>query len=330
VLPFGTKEGPAAFQALMQMIFLPHGLAPYLDDLGRGDKKKEAHLERIETIMRLAARYNLTFGSKCTFFRAQIKHLGHMISRHGIRLAADRVSAILALKPPRTTKEVLRYRGIVMFCAEFMGPKVASKMAPLSEVLRKGTRWPWNAQVLKDIDQAVVEIKQLLMNSETLQIFDSTKESLIATDGCKGGIGAGFLQEHGQAWLPVHYFSKKLTVTQRNWHPSQLELFALLTALRRWRVYLIDRPFRVVTDHAAFKYLQNGTLFQGARLQRWQLLLSEFQFFVEVRPGTMLGLPDALSRDPMDEQEFLLEAKHNQDFESRSYEKKERAEEDCR
>ena len=299
VLPFGTKEGPAAFQALMQMIFLPHGLATYLDDLGRGDRTKEAHLERLDKIMQLAARYNLTFGSKCTFFRAQIKHLGHMVSRHGIRLAEDRVSAILALKAPRTTKEVLRYRGIVMFCAEFMGPKVAARMSPLSDVLRKGTRWPWSPQIIKEIDQAVLEIKELLTNAETLQIFDPKKAILITTDGSKIGIGAGLFQEHEQVWRPVHYLSKKLTTTQRNWHPSQLELFALLTALRRWRIYLIDKPFRVITDHAALRYLQNGTLFQGARLQRWQLLLSEFQFFVEVKPGTMLGLPDALSRDPI-------------------------------
>ena len=69
-----------------------------------------------------------------------------------------------------------------------------------------------------------------------------------------------------------------------------------MLALDRWRKYLIDRPFLVLTDHHALKYLMGKTLFSGRRLLRWQMLLGEFQISVQHHAGARNGLADALSR----------------------------------
>ena len=309
-MPFGVVDAPATFSSIMQQIFEPYGFYPYLDDLGISTPDFESHLAKLDTIMMLAARYNLTFGAKCTFCRESVKFLGHLVSKEGVQLHPDRIAAILRLPVPRNNKEVMTYRGILTFCSEFMGPRVATLLAPLHAILSKAyeeSDWP-----VDTLTEVMTNIKILLTNPTILRHYEAHRDTIVVTDASTIGIGATLMQCHDEGyWLPVSYLSKKLTPTQQRWNVTQLELFALITALLKWRIYLIDKTFLARTDHAALKYLRDGTLFKGSRLQRWQMLLSEFSFAIEHHAGPRNGLPDALSRhfpdtlDDMDENELI-------------------------
>jgi hypothetical protein len=293
-MPFGLIDAPATFSSIMQQIFEPHGFFPYLDDLGYSTHTVEEHLDKLDLIMQLAAKFNLTFGAKCTFCRDEVKFLGHQVSGEGVRLHPKRIEAIMGMSVPRDNKEIMTYRGLINFCQEYMGTKVASLMAPMHAVLSKNyTRDDWPTEELQKV---VDGIKALLSHPETLRHFEAGRDTIVVTDASTVGIGATLLQRHDDGWRPVFYLSKKLTPTQQRWNVTQLELFAVVTALLKWRIYLVDKPFLVRTDHSALQYLRDGTLFKGSRLQRWQMLLSEYAFAIEHHPGTTMGLPDALSR----------------------------------
>jgi hypothetical protein len=65
--------------------------------------------------------------------------------------------------------------------------------------------------------------------------------------------------------------------------------------LQKFRHYLLEKHFKMFTDHLALKYLVNK-LVLGGRICRWLLLFQEFDFEVIVKPGNLNVRPDHLSR----------------------------------
>ena len=72
----------------------------------------------------------------------------------------------------------------------------------------------------------------------------------------------------------------------------------MVWAIKIFRPYLYGRRFTIVTDHAALKWLMTRREPSG-RLHRWALMLQEYDFQVQFRPGHENVVPDALSRAPV-------------------------------
>lgn len=75
------------------------------------------------------------------------------------------------------------------------------------------------------------------------------------TDATIEGLGAILLQiflEDNQLH-PVYFVSKKTTNAERKYCSYELEVLAVVKALKKLRVYLIGFPFKIVTDCAAFE-----------------------------------------------------------------------------
>lgn len=292
-LPFGLADACTVFSNITQDIFRPAGIPTYLDDLAFGTVTLEQHIAKVHHILTLAVSHGLTFGLKCELYRQEIKCLGYAVNASGITIDPARVQELLALKTPSTVAEVQHYIGCVHFCAGFLGTEFASIIAPLTDLTRKEmTTFVWGTAQQAAIDK----LKELLASPQILKVFDNQLPTMVATDGSKRGVGAVLLQQHGDQWFPVAYLSKKLSPVQSRWATSQFELFALILAVDRWRSFLVDKPFLVLTDHQALTYLRNPRLFTGRRLSRWQMLLSEFDFAIRYKAGTTMGLPDVLSR----------------------------------
>ncbi|GFX80955.1 hypothetical protein TNCV_1909481 [Trichonephila clavipes] len=73
------------------------------------------------------------------------------------------------------------------------------------------------------------------------------------TDACKLGLGAILLQqgEDGR-FYPIHYMSKKTSIQEEKLCSYELEVLAVIEALKKFRNYLLGRKFRIQTDCAAF------------------------------------------------------------------------------
>jgi len=77
-----------------------------------------------------------------------------------------------------------------------------------------------------------------------------------------------------------------------------LEVLAIVKALKRFRVYLLGITFKIVTDCRAFMLTMNKRDL-CVRVARWALLLEEFNYSIEHRPGKSMAHVDALSRNPL-------------------------------
>jgi hypothetical protein len=113
----------------------------------------------------------------------------------------------------------------------------------------------------------------------------------VGTDVCKEGLG-GVLMQEGHV---ICYESRKLNEHEINYVTHDLELVAIVHALKMWRHYLLGRRFVLITDHSGLRYLFDQPKL-NARQARWMALLSEFDFEIKHIKGKENRVVDALSR----------------------------------
>ena len=119
-------------------------------------------------------------------------------------------------------------------------------------------------------------MKQLLTNAPILRNTNPNMDFVVCTDACKEGLG-GVISQEG---FVVCYESQKLKEHERNYATHDLELAAIVHALRKWRHYLMGKKFELRTDHNGLKYLfDQPTL--NARKIRWLEFLCEYDFDIK-------------------------------------------------
>ncbi|GFX45308.1 transposon Tf2-8 polyprotein [Trichonephila clavipes] len=89
--------------------------------------------------------------------------------------------------------------------------------------------------------------------------------------------------------------SKKTNTAEEKYDSYELEVLAIINALKKFRVYLLGQHFKIVPDCSAFqKTMQKKELI--TRIARWALQLEEFDYAIEHRAGSRMKHVDALSR----------------------------------
>ena len=129
------------------------------------------------------------------------------------------------------------------------------------------------------------------MEAPILKIADPEKDCVIWTDACKEGLD-GILTQEGHV---ICYESRKLKEHEKNYATHDLELAAIIHALKMWRHYLMGRKFELRTYCHGLKYLFDQPNL-NARQARWLELISEFDFDIMYVKGKGNRVADALSR----------------------------------
>ena len=112
--PFGLAQAPAYFQRLINEVLAPFDFAfGYLDDILIFSPDIETHLQHLESIFARLQEVGLKLKKeKCSFIKAHIQYLGHIISGEGITPVPEKLDSIDDMPPPRTPKEVKQFLGI--------------------------------------------------------------------------------------------------------------------------------------------------------------------------------------------------------------------------
>ena len=114
----------------------------------------------------------------------------------------------------------------------------------------------------------------------------------MCTDACNDGLGGVLTQE----WYVISYESRKLKVHEKNYATYDLELAAIIHALKMWRHHLIGRKFVLMTNNKGLKYLLDQPNL-NAKQARWLAFLSEYDFEIQHIKGKENKVVDALSRN---------------------------------
>jgi len=146
VMPFGLCNAPATFERLMEKILnqlLFKICLVYLDDVSIYSDSFEGMLSRLEQVFARLRSANLKLNpKKCSFFKREIRYLGHVVSREGIKTDPEKISAIRDWPIPRTKKQVRSFLGFCSYYRKFVkGFSLIAK--PLFSLTKDSVKFVW-------------------------------------------------------------------------------------------------------------------------------------------------------------------------------------------
>lgn len=249
-------------------------------------KDKAEHGERLNTVLTRLQDAKITLNAdKCQFEQDNVKFLGHIVGKDGIKIDPSKVEAIKKMKEPSDVSELRRFLGMVNQVGKYI-PNI------------KENAWVWNeAQAT-----AFEVIKDKLRSTPTLANYDPTLETRVSADASSYGLGAVLKQKHADdVWKLVAYISRALTDTETRYAQIEKEALATTWACERFEDFLVGKQFHVETDHKPLVPLFGSKNLSELppRLQRLRMRLMRFDFTISHLPGKELITADTLSRAPL-------------------------------
>lgn len=295
-MPFGLTNSPQIFQRFINKIFedlINNGkIIIYLDDLMIATDNIKDHLQILEEVLNKLVANKLQLRlDKCKFLQHEIDYLGYIINSSGVRANDKGLEAIKHFPTPSNLVSVQSFLGLCSYFRRFI--KDFSLMAkPLHDLSKKNKEFKFGDEERKSFEL----LKKKLTEAPVLALFDNNSDTELHCDASSIGFGAILLQKDKDSkWHPVFYFSKRTTEAESKFHSYELETLAIVYALRRFRVYLQGRPFKIITDCNSLTMCLNKKEL-NPRIARWALEFQNFDYSVEHRPGTKMQHVDSLSR----------------------------------
>ncbi|KAK1662002.1 hypothetical protein QYE76_050161 [Lolium multiflorum] len=159
------------------------------------------------------------------------------------------------------------------------------KFAPNNPNNRNGRLYHMNAEEAQEAPDVVL--------APILIMPDITKPFDVYCDASKTGLGCVLMQE-GKV---VSYLSRQLKQHEQNYPTHDLELAAVVLALKVWRHYLMGNRCEIYSDHKSLKYIFTQKEL-NMRQRRWIELIKDYDMEIHYHPGKANVVADALSRLP--------------------------------
>ncbi|XP_042455224.1 uncharacterized protein LOC122039864 [Zingiber officinale] len=244
VMPFGLTNAPAVFMDLMNRVFLEYldrFVIVFIDDILIYSRSEEEHMRHLRIVLETLRREHLYAKfSKCAFWLPSVGFLGHVVSSRGISVDPQKIEAITGWEQPKTVQEIRSFLGLVGYYRRFV-EGFSSIALPLTRLTRKGEKFSWT----ESCEQSFQELKRRLVTAPVLVLPSGVDGFVLFTDASYQGLGAVLMQRD----RVVSYASRQLKDHERNYPVHDLELAAIIFALKIWRHHLYGITFEIYTDH---------------------------------------------------------------------------------
>nr|BAL46523.1 hypothetical protein [Gentiana scabra x Gentiana triflora] len=307
VMPFGLTNAPSAFMDLMQRVFMPYldkFVVVFIDDILIYSKDEKEHEEHLRIVLQTLKEKKLYAKfSKCEFWLKQVSFLGHVISGDGIQVDPAKIEAVSKWPRPTTVTEIRSFLGLAGYYRKFV--QDFSKIAtPLTRLTQKNIKFEWS----KECEEAFQTLKDKLTVAPVLALPEVFDNYDVYTDASGQGLGCVLMQ----AGKVIAYASRQLKVHEKNYPTHDLELAAVVFALKQWRHYLYGVKARIFTDHKSLKFFFTQENL-NMRQRRWLEFVKDYDLDIQYHPGKANVVADALSRRPVNAITTLQEVIHQLD-----------------
>ncbi|GJR87703.1 putative reverse transcriptase domain-containing protein [Tanacetum coccineum] len=264
VMPFGLTNAPAVFMDLMN--------------------RAEEHLKLILELLKkeqLYARF-----SKCEFWIPKVQFLGHVIDSQVFHVDPAKIESVKDWASPKSATEIRQFLGLAGYYRRFI--EGFSKIAkPMTKLTQKKIKFDWSDKA----EAAFQLIKQKLCSAPILALPEGNEDFIAYCDASIKGLGAVLMQRE----KVIAYASRQLKIHEKNYTTHDLELGAVVFALKIWRHYLYGTKCTVFTDHKSLQHILDQKEL-NMRQRRWLELLSDYDCEIRYHPGKANVVADALSR----------------------------------
>ncbi|KIM59659.1 hypothetical protein SCLCIDRAFT_47286, partial [Scleroderma citrinum Foug A] len=298
VMFFGQTNAPPTFQRYMNETFArmisERKVVIFMDDVIVHGKSREELTAHVGEFLGKCKDEDLRLKiSKSTFETQEIDFLGYKVKYGQYSPCPVKTAAIKDWPVPMNLKELRSFIGFCNFYRMFIAnfSQIAHSLHLLT---KKDQEYVWGEAQ----QQAFQELKTRLTSSPVLRLPNLSKPFIVQTDASKLGTGAVLLQ-HDDMGVPhpCAFLSQALVGAEQNYQVYDLELLAVMRALKAWRPYLISPVATTViyTDHQNITYFRQPQDLM-ARQMRWHSILQEYPVQFMHIAGKKNGAPDLLSR----------------------------------
>jgi len=158
-----------------------------------------------------------------------VQFLGHVIFARGIVVDPAKVDAVVKWESPKSTTEIRSFVGLASYCRRFI-EGFSKIVAPLTQLTLKDQHFTWTDKC----EESFQELKRRLTSAPILVIPDVGKPFEVYCDASHLSLGCVLMQEK----KAVTYALRQFKVHERNYPTHDLELAAIVFALKIWRHYL--------------------------------------------------------------------------------------------
>jgi hypothetical protein len=250
VMSFGLTNAPAHFTYLMNSVFMPEldkFVVVFIDDILIYSKNEEEHAQHLRIVLTCLREHQLYAKfSKCVFWLEEVQFLGHVLSAKGIAVDPSKVQDILEWKPPTTVHQVRSFLGLARYYRRFI-PDFSKLVKPITSLLKNDTKFNWSLKC----NEAFEKLKILLTTAPVLAQPNINKPFDVYCDASGSGLGCVLMQ----AGRVIAYASRQLRRHEEHYPTHDLELAAVVHALKIWRHYLLGNICHIYTDHKSLKYI---------------------------------------------------------------------------
>ncbi|GJS99993.1 putative reverse transcriptase domain-containing protein, partial [Tanacetum coccineum] len=224
----------------------------FIDDILVYSKSEEEHEQHLRIVLEILRQKKLYAKfSKCEFWLQQVAFLGHIVSADGIIMDPSKVEAITKWPRPTTVTE--------------------------------GEKFVWTDERQESFE----ELKRRLVSAPILTLPSGSGGFQIYSDASKKGLGC-VLMQHGKV---IAYASRQLKPYEVNYPTHDLELAAVVFALKIWRHYLYGEACDIFTDHKSLKYIFTQREL-NMRQRRWLELLKDYDTNIQYHSGKANNVED--------------------------------------
>ena len=169
--------------------------------------------------------------SKCEFWLKEVQFLGHVINQEGIKVDPTKIEAISNWEPSKTPTDVRSFLSLTGYYRRLIEDffRIAT---PLTSLTTKNVKFVWTESRKK----AFETLKERLINAPVLSLPEGNEDFVVYSDASNRGLGCVLMQRR----KVIAYASRQLKEHEKRYLTHDLELEAVVFALKIWRHYLLS------------------------------------------------------------------------------------------
>jgi hypothetical protein len=204
----------------------------------------------------------------------------------GITVDPEKVQEVMDWKPPTIVRQIQSFLRLAGYYRRFI-PDFSRIAKPMTELLKKRVKFDWSQKC----EDAFHALRRHLTTAPVLAQPDNTKSFDVYCDALGTGLGCVLMQDN----IVIAYASRVLRPHEQNYSTHDLELAAVVHALKIWRHYLMGAHCNIYTNHKSLKYICTQADL-NMRQRRWLELIKDYDLEVHYHPGKAYVVVDAMSR----------------------------------
>jgi hypothetical protein len=269
----------------------------FIDDILIYSKNPQEHAQHLRTVLDILREKQLYAKfSKCEFWLTEVKFLGHVISQRGVAVDQSKVEVVQNWTRLKNVLEVRSFLGLAGYYRRFI-MKFSQIALPLTRLMRKDVPFVWD----EECEKGFRTLKKKLTQAPVLTILDPEKRYTVFCDASSKGLGSVLMQGDNV----IAYASRQFKTHEENYPTHDLELAAIVFALKVWRHHLYGAQFDLFSDHKSLKYLFDQKDL-NMRQRRWMEYLKDFDFDLKYHLGKANVVADALSRKALAQAKVMM------------------------